>query len=413
MPQPYKLLIIGGGLAAVSALDILARDRAVATCAILCAEPHLPYDRPPLSKDYLLGQTRREEVFLKSESFYKENGIEVFINTRAAKLDTTHRTVTAEDGRSFAFENLMIATGSELHRLRIPGHALEGIYYLRQINDSEAIQSAVKVAKQAVIVGAGFIGLEVAAAFQQMGIAVTVLETGHTVFPRLATPELSDFFLRYYQRKGVKFVFQDKIEAFEGEKHLKDVRTASGLRIPCDVAVVGVGVRPVTDFLEGSRLEISNGVIVNEHMETFFPGIYAAGDVANYYDPVYKKQRRIEHWDNAIKQGRVVAQNLLGRREPYSGVSYFFSAVWDLHWQLVGDNEESDARIIRGSMEERKFGVLYLKNNCLRAMFLLGLPFKERQIAERLIVDEVDLSGYLNRLSDLPFPLGEISSSNK
>ncbi len=413
MPQPFKLLIVGGGLAAVSALDVIAREKSAPNCAILSAESLLPYDRPPLSKDYLLGQTPREEVFLKPESFYKDNGIEVFLETKAVKLDTAQHTVTAEDGRSFAFESLMIATGSELFTLRIPGHELEGIYYLRKMQDGEAIQSAAKSSRQAVIVGAGFIGLEVAAAFQQMGLSVTVLEAWQTVFPRLATPEFSDFSLRYYRDKGVKFIFRDKIEAFEGEKHLKTVRTASGLRIPCDIAVVGVGVRPVTGFLEGGGLEISNGVVVNEYMEANIPGIFAAGDVAHYYDPVYRKRRRIEHWDNAIKQGQVVGRNILGRREPYSGISYFFSDVWDLHWQLIGDNEESDVRIIRGSMEERKFGVLYLKNNRLRAMFLLGLPFRERQVAEKLIVNQVDLSHYLNRFSDPAFPLEEIVPSQK
>jgi NADPH-dependent 2,4-dienoyl-CoA reductase/sulfur reductase-like enzyme len=407
--QSYKLLIVGGGLAAVSTLDVLAKEEAASGTALLSSEPHLPYDRPPLSKEYLLRQTPRDEVFLKPESFYKENGIDVFLNTRAAKLDTTNCLVTTEDGRSFRFEKLMIATGSELRTLNVPGHELTGVHYLRRLDDSDAIQSAAKDSTRAVVVGAGFIGLEVAAALRQMGLEVTVLEMEKSLFPRLATPELSDFFLHYYEEKGVRFLFQERIETFEGKDRLMSVRTASGLKIPCDLAVVGVGVRPSTAFLDGTGVDVSNGVIVNEYMETNLPGIYAGGDVANYYDPVYRKRRRIEHWDNAIKQGNVVGENLLGRRAMYDGVSYFFSDVWDLHWQLVGDNEESDTRIVRGSMGERKFGVLYLKDNRLRAMFLLGLPFKERRVAEKFIMEGVDLSAYAGRLADVALSFEEIA----
>jgi len=411
--QHYKLLIIGGGLAAVSTLDVLAKEKAAAGAAVLSDERHLPYDRPPLSKEYLLGETPREEVFLKPESFYTENGIDVFLNTRAVKLDTTNRSVTTADGRSFRFEKLVIATGSELRILNVPGNELTGVYYLRRLDDSDAIRSAAKGSTRAVVVGAGFIGLEVAAALRQMELEVTVLEMEKTLFPRLATPELSDFFLHYYEEKGVRFLFQERITAFEGEDRLKSARTARGAKIPCDLAVVGVGVSPSTAFLDGSGLEISNGVVVNEFMETGVPSVYAAGDVANYYDPVYKKHRRIEHWDNAIKQGQTAGWNILGERRPYTGVSYFFSDVWDLHWQLVGDYEDADEHIIRGSLKEMKFGLLYLKESRLRAMFLLGLPFKERRIAEKLIVDGMDLSPHLAKLPDVSIPLEVFGTSGE
>ncbi len=413
MSHSYKLLIIGGGLAAVSTLDVLAKGKAAAGVAVLSDERHLPYDRPPLSKEYLLGQTPREGVFLKPESFYTENGIDVFLNTRAVQLDTTNRLVTTADGRSFRFEKLVIATGSELRVLDVPGKELTGVYYLRRLDDSDAIRSSAKDSTRAVVVGAGFIGLEVAAALRQMELEVTVLEMEKSLFPRLATPELSDFFLHYYAEKGVRFLFQERITAFEGGDRLKSVRTASGAKIPCDLAVVGVGVRPSTAFLDGSGLEISNGVIVNEFMETGVPSVYATGDVANYYDPVYKKHRRIEHWDNAAKQGQTAGWNILGERRPYTGVSYFFSDVWDLHWQLVGDHEDADERIIRGSLKEMKFGLLYLKESRLRAMFLLGLPFKERRTAEKLIVDGTDLSPHLAKLPDVSIPLEIFGTSGE
>lgn len=415
MARRYKLLIVGGGLAAVSALEVLAQEKAAGNCAIVSAESMLPYDRPPLSKDYLLGQIPRQEVFLKPESFYSENGIEVFLNSRVVSADSTARKAFTADGREFEFEKLLIASGSELRLLKIPGADLQGIYYLRVIGDSEAIQKAAEGARQApmksgqaVVIGAGFIGLEVACALQQKGVSVTVLELGQTVFPLLATPELSEFYLNYFQEKGVVFIFGEKAEAFEGNGRLRAVRTSSGRSLECDIAVVGVGVKPVTDFLDASGLEINNGVVVNEFMETNVPGIFAAGDVANYSDPIYKRRRRIEHWDNAIKQGRVVAQNVLGNRQPYRGVSYFFSDVWDLHWQLLGDLEGAIQRIIRGSIADRKFGVLYLKVGVVRAMFLLGLPFKERRVAEKLIVGGISVERHLDKLQDPSFPLEEL-----
>ncbi|MEE9224996.1 MAG: FAD-dependent oxidoreductase [Bacteroidota bacterium] len=407
----YKLLIVGGGLAAVSALEVLAQEKAAENCAIISSEPHLPYDRPPLSKDYLLGRIPREEVFLKPESFYSENGIDVFLKKNVTALDTSARKVHTHDGVHVEFENLMIATGAELVILRIPGADLEGIFYLRVLGDSEAIRKAAGDSRSAMVIGAGFIGLEAACALQQMGLSVTVLEVAHTVFSALTTPELSDFYLNYFKEKGIAFVFGEKAEAFEGNGRLRAVRTSGGRKLRCDIAVVGVGVKPATDFLEGSGLELNNGIMVNEFMETNIPGIYAAGDAANYFDLIYKRRRRIEHWDNAIKQGQVVAQNVLGHRQPYRGVSYFFSDVWDLHWQLVGDFEGATQRIIRGAMEDRKFGILYLKDRFLQAMFLLGLPFKEIRIAEKLIVQKISLEDHLEKLKDPSFPLKDLLPS--
>ena len=408
MARSYKLLIVGGGLAAVSALDVLAREKATDGCALLSAEGELPYDRPPLSKEFLIGDIPREKVFLKPESFYSENGIELFLNTKVTSIDTSVRKVFTQDGREFEFNNLLIATGSELRIMRIPGSDREEILYLRVLNDSEAIQKAAGSSRSAVVIGAGFIGLEVACALRQKEINVTLLGSGQTVFPLLKTPELSDFYLQYFKEKGVQFVFGDKAVAFEGTSRVHAVRTSGGKRLPCDIAVVGVGVRPAIGFVEGSGLETNNGIVVNEFMETSVPGIFAAGDIANYFDPVYKRRRRIEHWDNAIKQGGVVAQNLLGHRQPYSGVSYFYSDVWDLHWQLVGDFEEATQRIIRGSMEGRKFGILYLKEGVLKAMFLLGLRFKEKRVAEKLIVEKISIEDHVEKLKDPSFQLEEL-----
>ncbi len=228
------------------------------------------------------------------------------------------------------------------------------------------------------------------------------------MFPVLATAEISEFYVRYFKEQGVEFVFGEKTEAIEGDGHVRAVRTSGGRTLPCDMIVVGIGVTPAVDFLEGSGIQLDNGIVVNEFMETNVPGIYAAGDVAHYFDPVYQRRRRIEHWDNAIKQGQVVAQNVLGHRQPYSGVSYFYSDVWNLHWQLIGDIEGSTQRIIRGSIEDGKFGILYVKDGYLQAMFLLGLPFREKRVAEKLIVQKTPIEDHLENLKDTSFPLNQL-----
>ncbi len=411
MAHRYKLLTVGGGLSTVSALEVLAKEKSAENCALLSAEGELPYDRPPLSKDYLIGETPREKVFLKPQSYYSQAGIEVFLNARVRSVDCSNRRLSTEDGREFEFENLMIATGSELRLLRIPGAELDGIFYLRVIGDSEEIQKAAERARSAVVIGAGFIGLEVACALLQKGLKVTLLGSGRTVLPALATPEFSDFYLKYFQEKGVEFIFENKAAAFEGKGNVRAVRTSAGRSLECEIVIVGVGVRPAIGFLDSSGLALNNGVEVNEFMETNVRGIYAAGDVANYFDPIYKRRRRIEHWDNAIKQGQVVGQNVLGNRERYNGVSYFYSDVWDLHWQLVGDFEGVTQRIIRGSIEDRKFGILYLKDNVLKAMFLLGLPFKEKRVAAKMIEQEVSVRDNLEKLKDPSFSLQELLPS--
>jgi NADPH-dependent 2,4-dienoyl-CoA reductase/sulfur reductase-like enzyme/predicted acylesterase/phospholipase RssA len=410
MTTSVDFLLIGGGLASATAAETLRKEGAEGKIVIISAEGFLPYHRPPLSKGFLLGKRKKENMLVLKEDYYKEKEINVVLSTKALAVDPENKIVKTDNAGEFQFNKLLIATGCSPNKLDVPGAHLPGIFYLRTIPDDEVLMQAMTGAKRAVVVGGSFIGMELASSFTKKGIQATIITMEDILYDKLYSPEVSEFFTEYYKAHGVEVVLGETIKEFKGKDRVRSVITSTGRAFPCDFVAIGMGVTPDIDFLNGSGIEVDDGIVVNEYMETNKPDIYAAGDVANFFDPVFRRHRRIEHWDNAIKQGQIAARNMMGQKQTYHAVSYFFSDVFDLTFDFLGDTADVDERILRGSIKEKSFSVLYLKNGVLQAMFFLGRPTTEAKAAESLIKNRVNLKGIKKKLSDVAFPLEEIAT---
>lgn len=351
---------------------------------ILSADTAVPYERPPLSKGFLLGRDDEASIRINPEDFYRQHGIALKLNCTVASVDTNHRRLILQGGE-FGYESLILATGSRARRLSVPGANLANIHYLRSLNNSKEIRQAAKDAKRAVVLGGGFIGMEVASALTQMGVETTMAMPDERVWKNFFTPEMSQFFENYYTSHGVRFAHGARLTELRGSDKADAAAFANGETLPCDLVVVGIGAQPALEFLNGSGLEVDNGVIVNEYLETAVPGVLAAGDIANYPDLLFSKRRRVEHWDNAVSQGQHCAQVLLGERAPFKHVPYFFSDVFDLSYELWGDAAGADQVVYRGDRTTKSFSVWWLKANRVVAAFVMNRPDEERESAPKTI----------------------------
>ena len=344
----FELVIAGGGLTAARAIKSYREAGGGGRIALLSRESVLPYHRPALSKRYLRGEIGAP--FAEDEAFYRERDVEVLLRTAVTVVDVGARTVTTERGE-LAYGKLLLATGATPRRLRVPGVDLDGVYTLRTLQDSDAIREAARAAERAVVVGGGFIGMEVAASLRQLGLTVTVIHMGRGLFDQLGSRELSDQLLALYREHGVDVLLEEEVARFGGGDALRCVETKSSLCVDADIAVAGIGVVPNVDFLEASGVVIDDGVLVNERFETSAAGVYAAGDVANFFDPLYGRRRRIEHWSNANYQGTEVGKVLAGRDGGYDTVSSFFSEVFGTTIKVFGDTSHGVGLPAEGSLE--------------------------------------------------------------
>ncbi|MDP1808667.1 MAG: FAD-dependent oxidoreductase [Actinomycetota bacterium] len=405
-------LLVGGGVASARCAAMLRKQGADGRITIVGAEAEPPYNRPPLSKGVLLGREDPARIYPYPQDYYERHSIDLVLGATIAGVDAAAKTAKAADGREFAYEKLLAATGASPRRLNIPGSDLNNIFYLRTLPESLAIKGMFKPGRRAVIVGAGFIGMELASAFVQNGLETTMLVRESGLFTRLGSARLSKFFEDYYLSQGVKIVYNDSAVRFEGGAQVERVVTVQGLSLDCDLTAVGIGVAPEVGWLQGSGVELSNGVVVDEYLQSGNPDIYAAGDIANFYDPIFKKRRRIEHWDNAIKQGELAALNMLGQNVAYDTVAYFFSDIFDLSWEWLGDNSDIDATVTRGSLADRSAIIFYLKENRLKAAFLLMQSPKERLWVERAIVEGLEFGPERQaKLADASYPLDAVISA--
>jgi 3-phenylpropionate/trans-cinnamate dioxygenase ferredoxin reductase subunit len=359
MPTDQTFVIVGAALAGAKAAETLREEGFDGRIVLVGAEPARPYERPPLSKDYLRRETT-DKPYVHDEGFYEENDIELRIGTEVESIDRSGSDVVLTDGKRIGFDRLLLTTGAEPRRLNVPGGDLDGVLYLREVADSDAIAERVEAGGKLVTIGAGWIGAEVAASARTKGCEVTILERGALPLERVLGPELGAIYRDIHADHGVELLPSTELEAIEGDGAVRAVRTADGRSIDADFVVVGVGVIPRTQLAEAAGLELRNGIVTNEQLETSAAGIYAAGDVANALHPFYGDHIRVEHWANALNQGPAAARNMLGKQTPYDNLPYFFSDQYDVGMEYAGYATKWDEVVFRGDVAGREFIAFWL-----------------------------------------------------
>jgi apoptosis-inducing factor 3 len=354
---PPSVVIVGGGAAGLAAADMLRREAYDGPITMISADDSPPPDRPNLSKDYLAGTAQEDWIPLRPPEFYTDNRIELMLASRAASIDVGRREVLLENGSRRPFGALLIATGADPVRLPIPGADASHVYYLRSFSDSKAIVQRTQGAKRAVVAGASFIGLEVAASLRNRDIAVDVVAPERVPLERVMGVELGRFIQTLHESHGVVFHPGETIKSIDGRR----VLTSGGSTVEADFVVMGVGVRPATALAEQAGLAVDRGIVVNEYLETSAPGIFAAGDVARWPDRRTGERVRIEHWVVAERQGQAAARNILGRRKVFDDVPFFWSQHYDVTINYVGHAERWDEARIDGNFDAHDCSVSYMR----------------------------------------------------
>ena len=363
----FEVVIIGGGLTSASTIKAYREAGGEGKIALISADSTIPYHRPPLSKRYLRGEAEHEDTIIEPHSFYADNDVELLLSTTVAAVEPRGRAVATADDRRVRYRKLLIATGVQARRLQIAGAELEGVFTLRSLDDATAIRDAASAARDAVVVGGGFIGIEVAASLTELELDVTLVSRNVDLFSQLGSPEVSEHLVQLYRQRGIDVVRGDEVRAFRGHSRLDTVELHSADPVGASLAVVGIGVTPALGFLNGSGISVANGIVVNERFETNVPDIYAAGDVACFFDPLTGRRRRIEHWSNARYQGTQVGRILAGAGGGYSRVATFFTESFGLTLKVFGDISHHDNRVARGSFSDGNAIVFYLADGRLVA----------------------------------------------
>jgi 3-phenylpropionate/trans-cinnamate dioxygenase ferredoxin reductase subunit len=358
--QPQTFVIVGAGLTGAKAAETLREEGFDGRVTLIGAEPERPYERPPLTKDYLRSESPREKTYVHPEAFYGEQDIELISGTAVTALDPGRSLVTLEDGRELGYERLLLATGAEPRRLPIPGADL-GVHYLRTLADCDALRERLDAKGKVTVIGAGWIGAEFAASARQLGAEVTVIEPASVPLERVLGPEVGAVYRDVHRDHRVELLLGTGVEAFEGDGSVRRVRTSDERTIDCDFAVVGIGVAPRVALAEAAGLKTDNGILVDHRLATTAPDIYAAGDVANAWHPFYDRPVRVEHWANALNQGPAAARAMLGLDVVYDRIPYFFSDQYDVGMEYSGFATEWDEVVFRGDPADCEFVAFWLR----------------------------------------------------
>lgn len=363
-----KYVIVGASLAGATAALTLREEGADGSVTLIGTEHEPPYERPPLSKTYLRSETPFDRALVRPAAFYAAHGIETTFGTRATRIDPSARTVELEDGRRVPFDELLIATGVRNRRMSIPGSDLAGIYSLRTVQDADRIRSEITAGRRVVVIGMGFIGSEVAASLRQKGLDVVAIDPSRTPLFRVLGADVGQRIADLHHEHHVRMIFEDSVSAFEGTQRVTSALTKKGLRLECDFVVAGIGVEPEVDIVAGSGIHVDNGIVVDQYCRTNVTGIYAAGDVANHYHPVFDRHIRVEHWQNAIKQGPVAARNMLGRSAAYDEIPWFWSDQYDANVQYAGFHTKWEQLVVRGRIDSNSFLACYVNDGRIDAV---------------------------------------------
>jgi NADPH-dependent 2,4-dienoyl-CoA reductase/sulfur reductase-like enzyme len=388
-----RFVIIGGGMVAgYAAKKLVELGLPPGELAILSADTSAPYERPPLSKGFLAGKETEESIRINPEDFYSSHGIEIRLGCEITAVDPGRKRLSLKSGGEFGFDKLIIATGAMVRTLEIPGARLANVYYLRSLDNAKAIRQRAENAKRAAVIGSGFIGMEVASVLAQKGIEVTMILREDRIWKQFFSAQMSRYFEAYYAARGVRFVKMATVKELRGGEAVNAAALDDGKVVSCDMVVAGIGVRPVTEMLANSGIDVADGVEVNEYLESSRSGIFAAGDVANYQDALFGKRRRVEHWDNAVSQGQYCAGALMGERAPFKHVPYFFSDVFDLSYEFWGDPSGSEDVIHRSDPASNSFSVWWLRQRRVVAAFAMNRPEEEREVAPKWIESRQEVS---------------------
>ena len=381
-----RVVIVGGGQAAVQAADTLRRKGFAGKLTVVGEEPWLPYQRPPLSKKYLAGALERERLAIRPAQFFTDHNIEAHTGRRVTALAPRERHVRLDDDLVLPYDALLLATGSHPRRLQVPGSELGGIHYLRTIADADQIRAACATRGALVVIGGGYIGLEVAATARELGMEVTVLEMADRVMNRVTCPQVSTFYQAEHERHGVRIRCHETVRALHGDAsgRVRAVLTEGGGEYPADVVIVGVGVAPADELARAAGLECENGVVTDGHCRTSDEAIWAAGDCASHLNRQYGRHLRLESVDNAFEQGTTVALNLLGTPTPHDKLPWFWSDQYDLKLIIVGVAHGYDTVVLRGAPAARSFSACYLRAGELIAIDSINAP-KDQMAARKLI----------------------------
>ena len=366
------IAIVGASLAGSSAAATLREEGFDGRVVLIGAEPQPPYDRPPLSKNYLRGGMPFEKTLLRPLEFYRERNIEMRLGTTVTRVEPEKRILELPGGERLEFDQLLIATGGRNRRFPIPGLDLPGVHDLRTVADADRIREAIAGGGRAVVVGMGFIGAEVAASMRQSGLEVVAVEPFKTPLYRALGEAIGRVVEGLHRDHGVELILEDAVTAFEGAGKVERIVTRNGRRIECNLAVFGLGIEPATELVAGTAVRVDNGIVVDDQCRTNVPGIFAAGDVANHHHPVCGRQIRVEHWQNGVKQGAAAARSMLGRGQSYDEVHWFWSDQFDANIQYAGFHADWDTIVVRGSLAERKFLAFYLADGRVESVVAIN-----------------------------------------
>jgi 3-phenylpropionate/trans-cinnamate dioxygenase ferredoxin reductase component len=409
LPREVDFLLIGGGMASAHCAAELRRRGAEGSILLAGREPEPPYERPPLSKEYLRGEAERSDAFVNPPGWYEQNGVELLTGVNAMSLDPAARTAKLQGGEEVVFDKALLATGAMVNILRVEGAENEGIHYLRAFGNSDAIRAEAEAAEHVVLIGGSYIAGEVAASLRAKGVECTMAMIEDVAFSRSFGEDAGRRLQQRLEDHGVTVHGGAELDAFEGDGRVRSVLTKSGLAIECDAVVVGAGVRADAMLAQRAGLEVDDGIVCDSKLATSAEGIYAAGDCCSYDSVVHGRRLRVEHWDVAMQQGMHAAGNMLGEDRDYDVVPYFFSDLAD--WaslEYVGPARDWDEEVWRGDREAGEFSVWYLKDGRVAGCLSVSRP-EDLAEARRMLADGVDVSGAREAIADVDTDLASIS----
>ena len=399
-------VIVGASLAGAKAAEELREQGFDGQVTLVGAESERPYERPPLTKDYLRGESEREKAYVHPSDFYAQHDIELLTDTTADAIDPAGANVTLHDGRVLGYDRLLLTTGAEPRQIPVPGADLEGVHYLRTLSDCDALRARLDAGGHVAVIGAGWIGSEFAASARQRGLDVTLIDPLTLPNERVFGAEIGSFYRDVHARHGVELMLGEGVEAFEGDGVVARVRTSSGARVDCDFAVVGIGVAPRVGLARDAGVELDNGIVVNEHLQSSAPGVFAAGDVAHAWHPFFEQRIRVEHWANALNQGPAAARSMLGQDMSYDRIPYFFSDQYDVGMEYSGYATSWDQVVFRGDREGGEFVAFWLTDGRVVAGMNVNV-WDVNQHVQTLIRSRAEVE--VDALSDPDTPLESLA----